>query len=55
MTTELVAPRISANWWLVLVQGIATLILGVFLVMAPAMTTAVLVLFRFCPPGPLAR
>ena len=45
MTTELVAPRISANWWLVLVQGIATLILGVFLVMAPAMTTAVLVLF----------
>lgn len=33
------------SWWLGLLQGIATLILGLFLVISPGMTTAVLVTF----------
>ncbi len=45
MATEAVAVRPGSAWWLVLVQGIATLILGLFLVVSPGMTTAVLVSF----------
>ena len=44
MTTE-VRKSLSDIWWLVLLQGIATLILGVLLVISPGMTTAVLVQF----------
>ena len=45
MATEAVAVRPGNAWWLVLVLGIATLILGLFLVTSPGMTTAVLVVF----------
>ena len=44
MTTE-IRKTTSDIWWLFLLQGIATLILGVLLVISPGMTTAVLVQF----------
>jgi len=44
MTTE-IRKTASDIWWLFLLQGIATLILGVLLVISPGMTTAVLVQF----------
>ena len=44
MTTE-IRKTVSDIWWLFLLQGIATLILGVLLVISPGMTTAVLVQF----------
>lgn len=44
MTTMAVSRRESlAPWWLVLIEGIAAVILGLMLFSAPAMTTAVLV------------
>ena len=44
MTTE-IRKTTSDIWWLFLLQGIATLILGLLLVISPGMTTAVLVQF----------
>jgi uncharacterized membrane protein HdeD (DUF308 family) len=38
-----ISKPLAESWWLVLLQGIATLILGVLLVTAPGMTTVVLV------------
>lgn len=40
-----VTKRLPESWWLFLLQGIATLFLGLMLVIAPAMTTSVLVTF----------
>lgn len=37
--------RISSNWWLILLQGIAVLMLGIFLLISPGMTSLVLVSF----------
>jgi uncharacterized membrane protein HdeD (DUF308 family) len=44
MTTE-IRKTVSDIWWLFLLQGIATLILGGLLIISPGMTTAVLVQF----------
>lgn len=43
--TVAVDQRISSNWWLILLQGIAALILGIFLLISPGMTSLVLVSF----------
>ncbi len=36
---------LSGAWWLVLLEGIATLVLGLYLIVAPGMTMVVLVTF----------
>jgi len=41
----MVAESRRERWWLPLLAGIATLILGLFLIVSPGMTTAVLVTF----------
>ncbi len=38
-------PRLSKSWWLVLLQGIAVLILGLLFLTSPVVTTAMLILF----------
>ena len=43
-TTASAAPS-PIPWWLVLIQGIAALIVGFFLLISPGMTTVVLVSF----------
>jgi uncharacterized membrane protein HdeD (DUF308 family) len=44
-TTTASASPSPIPWWLVLIQGIAALVIGFFLLTSPAMTTAVLVTF----------
>ena len=43
MTAEASAGEKQVPWWLVLVQGIAAIIIGVLLLIEPRMTTAILV------------
>src|SRR5262249_57084077 len=43
MATEAATQRAPSDWWIVLLQGIAVLVLGIFLISAPGMTTAVVV------------
>ena len=43
MATEAAMNRAPSDWWIVLLQGIAVIILGIFLISAPGMTTVALV------------
>ena len=45
MTADVMRKPITNIWWLVLLHGIATLVIGLLLVTAPGITTAVLVRF----------
>lgn len=45
MVVETVKGKMSSTWWLVLLQGIAVLILGILLLAAPEMTITVLIQF----------
>ncbi len=42
---EMTVKEVASLWWLVLLRGIAALIVGIFLLASPAMTTVVLVTF----------
>lgn len=45
MAAELTMKEAAGLWWLVLLRGIAALLLGIFLIASPGMTTVVLVTF----------
>ncbi len=45
MATEATTMEAASRWWVVLLQGIAALLLGIFLVAAPGMTIVVIVTF----------
>lgn len=42
---QMTMKELASFWWLVLLRGIAALVLGLFLISSPAMTTVVLVTF----------